>query len=152
MITISCHRATGDLAEKLSGLGPRLGAGAQCTLLLPEGPLNRLESGAGHDNKTLPDSALPRARRTLGFAGWVVCHARPDAMLAFVAIARRVSPVRFTEYAWDRLVQWGTYLVKTRGVHLAMRRTAAGEGAACFTDSLALNGLVPGSSYAGACM
>ena len=34
-------------------------------------------------------------------------------MLDFVAIAQRVSSGLFTEYAWDRLVQWGTYLVKT---------------------------------------
>ena len=71
-------------------------------------------------------------------------------MLVFVAIARRVSPGRLTEYALDRLVQWGTYLAKTRDVHLAMRKTAAGTGAACFSDSSALNGPVPGSSYAGA--
>ena len=62
-----------------------------------------------------------------------MCHARPDAILAFVAFAR-VSPERFTEYAWDRLVQWGAYLVKTRDVHLAMRRAATGTGAACFSD------------------
>ena len=104
VITISCHNATDDLAEKPSGLGPRLGAGAQCTSPLPEGSLSRLESGAGPDNRWLPDSALPRARRILGLARWVVCHARPGAMLTFAAIARRVSPGRFTEYAWDRLV------------------------------------------------
>ena len=73
-------------------------------------------------------------------------------MLAFVAIARRVSPGRFTEYAWGQLVQWGTYLVKTRDVHLAMRKAAAGAGADFFSNSSALNGPVPGSSCAGACM
>ena len=105
-IPISCHKATGDLAEKLSGLGLCLGAGAQCTSPLPEGPLSRLESGAGPDSRVLPDSTLSRARSILGLAGWVVCYARHGAMLEFVAIARRVSLRRFTEYAWVRLVQW----------------------------------------------
>ena len=50
VITISCNKATGDLAERLSGLGPRLGAGEQCTSPLPEGSLSRLELGAGPDN------------------------------------------------------------------------------------------------------
>ena len=58
----------------------------------------------------------------------------------------------FTEYAWDRLGQWGTYLAKTRDVHLAMRKAAAETGAACFSDSPALNGPVPGSSYARECL
>ena len=65
VIKISCHKATDDLAGKLSGLGPRLGAGAQCTSPLLPGSHSRLESGAGPDNKLLPDSALPRARSTL---------------------------------------------------------------------------------------
>ena len=47
-------------------------------------------------------------------------------------------------------MQWGTYLVKTRDVYLAMRKAAAGTGATCFSDSSALNRPVPGSSYAGA--
>ena len=123
VITVSCQKATGDLAKKLSGLGPRLGDGAQCTSPLPEGSLSRLDLGAGPDNGLLLDSTLPRARSILGLAGRIVCHARPDALLAFVAIARRVSPWRFTEYAWDRLVLWGIYLAKTRGVHLTMRRS-----------------------------
>ena len=76
--------------------------------------------------------------------------AMPDPMP--VAIARRVSPGWFTEYAWDRLVQWNGYLAKTRDVHLAMRKADAGTGAACFSDSPALNGPVPGRSYAGACL
>ena len=169
VITISCHKATDDLAEKLSGLGPRLGAGAQCTSPLPGGSLSRLESGAGPDSRLLldsalprarqctsplpvgslsrldsgagpdsrllPDSVLPRARSILGLAAWVVCHARPDAILAFVAIARRVSPERFAEYSWDRLLHWAIYLAKTRDVHLAMRKAAAGTGAACFSDA-----------------
>ena len=71
-------------------------------------------------------------------------------MRAFVAISRRVSPGRFTEYAWGRLIQWETYLVKTRDAHLAMREAAVGTDAACFPDSSALNGPIPGSSYAGA--
>ena len=127
-ITISCNKATDDLAEKLDGIAPRAGAGAQCTSPLPDKALSLLELGAGPGNRLLPESALPRARSILGLAGWIVCHARPDAMLAFVAIARRVSPGRLTEYAWDRLVQWGTYLVKTRDVHLTMRKVPAGTG------------------------
>ena len=152
MITASCNKATDDLAEKLDGLAPRVGAGAQCTTPLPEKALSLLELGAGPGNQLLPDSVLLRARSNLGLAGWVVCQARPDAMLTFVAIARRVSPGRLTEYAWDRLVQWGTYLVRTRDVHLAMRKAAAGTGAACYSDSSALNGPVPGRSYGGACL
>ena len=114
----------------MGGLAPRSGVGAQCTTPLPEKSLSMLERGAGPGNRLLPDSALPRARSILGLAGWVVCHARPDAMLAFVAIARRVSPGRFTECAWDRLVQWGAYLAKTKDAHLTMRKAAAGTGAA----------------------
>ena len=97
--TISYNKATDDLAEKLGGLAPRAGAGAQCTAPLSGKSLSVLELGAGPGNRLLLDSALPRARSTLGLAGWVVCHARPDAMLAFVAIVRRMSPGRFTEYA-----------------------------------------------------
>ena len=37
-------------------------------------------------------------------------------------------------------------------MHLTMRKAAAGAGAACFSDSPALSGPVPGSSYAGACL
>ena len=72
VIAISCHKAIDDLAEKLSGLGPRQGAGAQCASPLHPGFLNRLESSAGPDNAPLPDSALPQARSTLGLAGWAV--------------------------------------------------------------------------------
>jgi len=151
-ITISCNKATDDLAEKLEGIATRAGAGAQCASPLPDKALSLLEMGAGPGNKLLPEAALPRARSILGLAGWIVCHARPDAMLAFVAIARRVSPGRLTEYAWDRLVQWGSYLVKTRDVHLTMRKVPAGTEAACYSDSSALNGPVPGSSYGGACL
>ena len=95
---------------------------------------------------------LPRARRILGLAGLVVCHVRPGAVLAFVVISRREIPGRFTEHAWNRLIQWATYLVKTSDVHLAMREATAGTGAACFSESPALNGPIPGSSYAGACI
>ena len=74
-ITISCNKATDDLAEKLDGLAPRVGAGAQCTTPLPEKSLSMPERGAGPGNRLLPDSALPRARRILGLAGRIVCHA-----------------------------------------------------------------------------
>ena len=50
----------------------------------------------------MPEAILPRARSTLGLGGWVVCHARPDAMLGLVVVSRRVSPGRLTKYAWDR--------------------------------------------------
>ena len=73
-------------------------------------------------------------------------------MLAFFAIARRVSPGRLTKYAWDRLIPWAINLVKTRNVHLSMWKAAAGTSAACFSDSPALNGPAPGSSYAWACI
>ena len=55
-----------------------------------------------------------------------------------------MSPGSFTEYAWGRLIQWMTTL--------AMREAAAGTDAACFSDSSALNGPIPESSYAGACI
>ena len=67
--TISCNKATDDLAEKVGGLAPRAGAGAQCTTPLPEKSLSFMELGAGPENRLLPDSALPRARSTLGLAG-----------------------------------------------------------------------------------
>ena len=137
---------------ELSGLGPRLGAGAQCATPLPHGSLSRLESGARPDNELLPDSVLPRARSILGLAGRVVCHAWPEAMPAFVAISRRVRRGPLTEYAWDRLFQWATYLAKPRDAHLAVRKAVAGTDAACFSDSSALNGPILGSSYAGACI
>ena len=60
-IAISCRKATDDLAEKLSDLSPRLGAGAQCTSPLPPGSLSLLEYGAGLDNELLPNSVLPWA-------------------------------------------------------------------------------------------
>jgi len=91
-----------------------------------------------------------------------MCHARPDAMLAFVELSRRVSPGRFTEYARGRPIQWATYLVRMKYVHLAMREAAvreaavreaaAGTNAPCFSGSSALNGPVPVSSYAGTCI
>jgi len=100
----------------------------------------------------MPDSILPRARSILGLGGWIVCHARPDGMLGFVAISRRVGPGRLTKYAWSRLVQWARYLVGTKGLLLTMRRCPAGTDAAFFSDSSSLNGPVPGTSYGGACM
>ena len=136
--------------EKLDGLATRLGAKAQCASPLPPSALRRLEGGVGSDNTLMPESAFPRARRTLGLAGWAVYQAKPDAVLAFVAISRRVSPGRLAEYAWGRLIQWATYLAKTRDVYLAMHEAAAGTDAACFSDSPALNGPVPGCSCAGA--
>ena len=78
-------------------------------------------------------------------------HVRPGAVPAFVVISRRASPGRFIEYARDRLIQWATYLVNMSDVHLTIRE-AVGTDAACFSDSPALNGPVPGSSYAGACI
>ena len=57
--------ATNDLAEKLDELAPRVGAGAQCTTPLPDKALSLLKLGAGPGNQLLPDSVLPRVRRTL---------------------------------------------------------------------------------------
>jgi len=42
--------------------------------------------------------------------------------------------------------------VRTRDVHLSMRKAAVGTGAACYSDSPEINGPVPGSSYGGACL
>ena len=96
----------------------------------------------------MPETTLPRARRILGLGGWSFCHARPSSMLGFVAISRRVSPGRLTEYAWGRLIQWARYLVKN--TQLAMRRCPPESGASFVSGSPSLNGPVPGSSNAGA--
>ena len=73
-------------------------------------------------------------------------------MLWFVAISRRVSPGRLTEYAWDRFIRWGRCLVNTKGIQHTTRRCPPESVAAVFSYSSSLNGPVPGSSYAGACM
>ena len=73
-------------------------------------------------------------------------------MLDFVAISRRVSPGRLTEYAWGRPIQWARHLVKTKDLQLAMRKCPLRTGAAFFSGPSSLNGPVPGSSYGGACM
>ena len=66
---------------------------------LPPAVLRELERGPGPTNAQIPDSILPRARSILGLGGWVVCHARLDAMLGFVAVSGRVSSGRLTQYA-----------------------------------------------------
>ena len=71
------------------------------------GALRQLEAGPGPGNALLPDSALPWTRSTLGLGGWVVGHARPDVLLGYAALTRRVSPGRLTQNAWDR--QWAIY-------------------------------------------
>ena len=76
----------------------------------------------------------------------------PAPCWGFVAISRPVSLRRLTEYAWGRLIQWARYLVNTRSIQLAMRQCPPEADAAFFSDSFFLNGPVPGSSYAGACM
>ena len=81
-----------------------------------------------------------------------MCHARPGAVLGFVATLRRVSPGRLTEYAWDRPIQWARYLVSTKEIHLTMRQCPPEADATFFSDSSSLTGPVPGSSYGGACM
>ena len=97
-------------------------------------------------------SILPRARRTPGLGDPGSSHVRPDAMPVPVAISRRVSPGRLTEYAWDRPIQWARYLVNTKDIRLTMRQCPPESDAAFFSNSSSLNGPVPGSSYAGACM
>mmetsp|Transcript_4066 Transcript_4066/g.9678 ORF Transcript_4066/g.9678 Transcript_4066/m.9678 type:complete len:95 (-) Transcript_4066:152-436(-) len=94
----------------------------------------------------MPEAALPRARSTLGLGSLVVYHARPEAMLGFVTISRRVSPGRLTEYAWDRLIQWARYLANTKDTQLAVCRCPPESYAAFFSDPSSLNGPVPGSS------
>ena len=131
---------------------PRGGPGAHCTAPLSPAALRQLEYGPGPDNALMAETTLLRARSILGLGGWVVCHARPGAVLGFVAISLRVSPGRLTEYAWDRPVQWARYLVNTQEIQFAMRRCPPEMGASFFSDSSSLNGPVPGSSYAGACM
>ena len=116
---------------------------------LPSTALRELERGPRPKNALMPDSILSRARSILGLGGWVVCHARPNAMPGFVAVSRRVSSGRLTQYAWGRLVQWTRYLVNTKELLLTMRKCPAETGAAFFSDSSLLNGLAPGSSYGG---
>ena len=111
-IEISCGEALGDLEDKLAGLS-MLGSGSRCTTPLLEGALRQLGDGSGLGNELLPDSFLPRARNFLGLGGWVVGHARPGGLLGYVALTRRITPGQLTQYEWDRVVQWATYLVKT---------------------------------------
>ena len=156
-MAIVYRKVLDDLEEKLGGLMPRGGWvggwGGNCIVPLPPAALRQLvEHGPGLEDALMPESALPRARSILGLGGWVVCHARPGAMMDFVAISRRVSPGRLTEYAWDRLIQWARYLVNTKGPQLTMRKCLSRTNAGFFSDSSSLNGPVPGSSYDGACM
>ena len=151
-VTTGCGKALGDLEEKLGDLKPGAGTGAHCIVPLPPAALRQLEHGPGHENALVPDSVLPRARSILGLGGWVVCHARPNAMSGFVAVSRRVSPGKLTEYAWDRPIQWARYLINTKDLQLARRKCPTGTNTAFFSDSPSLNGPVPGSSYGGACM
>ena len=98
------NKAFVDLEERLGDLIPR-GPGAHCAVSLPPAALRQLEYGPGPDNVLMPVSILPRACSTLGFGGWILCHACPDAILGFVAISRHVSPGRLTEYALGRPIQ-----------------------------------------------
>mmetsp|Transcript_4068 Transcript_4068/g.9683 ORF Transcript_4068/g.9683 Transcript_4068/m.9683 type:complete len:381 (-) Transcript_4068:53-1195(-) len=151
-LKIGCGKALVDLEEKPKDLMPRGGGGAHCAVPLPPAALRQLENGPGPDNARMPESVLSRARSILGLGGWIFCHARPGAMLGFVAIPRRVSPGRLTEYAWGRLIQWARYLVNTKELQLTMRRCPPESDAAFLSDSSSLNGPVPGSSCGGACM
>ena len=91
MITTSYHKAMDDIVEKLSGLGPAPSADSS--------------PAPGPTARCCPTRRfLGRRAASLGLAEWIVCHARPDAMLAFAAISRRVSPGRFSKYLWDRLI------------------------------------------------
>ena len=73
-------------------------------------------------------------------------------MVGFVSISRRVSPGRLSEYAWEKPIQWTRYLVKTKDIQLSMRRCPPESGASFFSESTSLNGPIPRSSYAGACI
>ena len=98
-ITAGCGKALVVLENKLEGLMPRGGSGANCTAPLPPAALRQLEYVPGLDNALIPEAILPRTRRILVLRSWVVCHARAGAMLGFIAILRRVSPGRLTDYA-----------------------------------------------------
>ena len=100
----------------------------------------------------MPEFILARARSILELGGWNVYHARTDAVLGFVAISRRVSPGRLTEYARGRLIQWAKHLINTKEILLRKRQCPPRAGAAFFSDPPSLNGPVPGNSYGGACM
>ena len=102
---ISCGKALDDLKAKLGSLQPGEGPGARCTVPLPAAALRELVRGPGPTNALMPDSILPCARSNLGLEGWVVCHARPDAISGFVTVSRQVSSGRLTQYARGRFVQ-----------------------------------------------
>ena len=128
-----------------------VGSGSRRTTPHPEGALRQLEAGPGPGNELLPDTALPRARTILGQGGLVVGRAAPGGLLGYAALARRTSLGRLTQYAWGRIVQWATYLVKVKDLKPTTRRAPPGAQAAFFSDLSAPNGPRPGSTYGGEC-
>ena len=137
---LSCGKALRDLADKLTDLPkPR---GTTCATPLPENGLRQLQEGPSDGNPLMPTDLLPRARSIVGLGGWIVCHVRPDAFLAFVAVSQNLAS-NFTRHAWERILQWAHYLVDTRDLKLILRRT--GCAPVQYVDSSALNGPRGGS-------
>ena len=143
-VTTGCTKALVDLEGKLENLMPRGGQGAHCTAPPPLAALRQLEYGPRPDNALMPESILRRARKILGLGGWIVCHARHNAMLGFVAISRCLSPGRLAKCAWGKLIQRERCLVNTKDTQLKMRQCPPRAGAAFFSDFYTLNDPVPG--------
>ena len=76
----------------------------------------------------------------------------PRAPRRHIGLCRERGPWRLTEYAWGRLIQLARYLVNTKDLQLTMCKCPPRAGAAFFSDSSSLSGLVSESSYGGACM
>ena len=123
------------------------------TTPLQEGALRQLMDGPGPGRRLLPDSFLPRARRILGLGGWIVDHTRPGGLLGYAARARDPPdhPGAPCPVSLDRIVQWATYLAKTKDLKFTIRQAPPGAEAAIFSDSSTLNGPSPGSSHGGTC-
>ena len=85
VISISCNKATDDLAEKLNGLGPRLGAGAQCTTPLPEGPLSAgWSSKLGPTIDCCPTRRFPERAESWGLQSGLC--AMPDPVICRLSL------------------------------------------------------------------
>ena len=76
----------------------------------------------------------------------------PRSPRRHAGLCRERGPGRLTECAWGRLIQLARYLVNTKDLQLTMRKCPPRAGAAFFSDTSSLSGLVSESSYGGACM
>ena len=113
----SSSQSTAAARRKLEDLMPGEGGGVRCPLHRPA-PSGGPASSQGPTARWCIIPFPPRARSILGLGGRIVFHARPDAMLRFVASSRRVSPGRLAEYA---PIQWARCLVNTKDIQLTMR-------------------------------